>query len=738
MNIHRCRFVDYNSSSITSICFSHDSFTLNSTPKSLRCAVGRANGDLEIWNPQKHWTHEITLRGGINRSIEGISWVTTQYFSRLFTIGYSTVITEWDLKKLAPLNHLNVNSGSIWSISASPSKDKLVVGCDNGNLVIVNISSAKGNMEYVCTLTNQNCKIFSLSWNNVHHIIAGCSDSSIRVWDSCDTRCNIIAQMSVDKIGNEDTLVWAIKILECGIIVSGDSTGSVKFWDQKYYSLLQSFKSHTADVLCLASNRAGNILFSAGVDCKTIMYRIINKENQQWADVAGRRFHRHDVRAMALYESKDIDILVTGGVDMTLAIVPVMKFMKRVHRIILPVPQRPVMSFSDSRIMINWSDHQVKLWKINEIYLNSNDETSLICNSKNNYLLLKIRINTEENINVAAISKDGNYIAIATLFETKLFKLRYGSNFSDIKTKKLKVHSLESIGATDLLFDQRSNLIIAHLNKIYFLNLYSLESIATITKPEDDKTISTIEYSNIIKLIALSDDSKYLAVYSFSQDIYIYNLENFIMVSQLPQLSSPAATISFSSFTASLIVITVDNFIFDFDIKTGKLGDWSKKNSANLPTEFLRLKDNCIGISFDYYIKSRMWLWGSNWIGFVDLSLEMPKRKVNKRRLKDDRNSVHFVYKSLNGKHIIENSESQDEKEHSINSNNVTLDTVEKSIDIENKEKRKHFWITYKYRPLLLMGCLNEDEILIVERPLVDMLIDKGVPPPYYKHLYGT
>lgn len=736
MNIHRCRFVDYNSSSITSICFSHDSLTLNSTPKSLRCAVGRANGDLEIWNPQKHWTHEITLRGGINRSIEGISWITTREFSRLFSIGYSTVITEWDLRKLVPLNHLNVNSGPIWSISASPSKDKLVVGCDNGNLVIVNIS-LKGIMEYLCIFSSQNCKIFSLSWNNVHHIIAGCSDSSIRVWNSSDTHCNIIAKMSLDKVGNEDTLVWAIKILESGIIVSGDSTGSVKFWDQKYYSLLQSFKSHTADVLCLASNKAGNILFSAGIDCKTIMYRIINKENQQWANVAGRRFHKHDVRAMALYESKDIDILVTGGVDMTLAIVPLVKFMKQVHRIIQPVPQRPVMSFSDSRIMINWSDHQVKLWKINEIFLNSSDKISLIFSAKNN-LLLKMRINTEENINVAAISKDGNYIAIATLSETKLFKLRYDSNFSHIKVKKLKIHSLESIGASVLLFDKRSNLVIAHLNKVYFFNLCSLEFIATITKSENDKRINTIEYSNIIKLIALSNDSEYLAIYSFSQDIYIYNLEKFIMVSQLPQLSSPAAAISFSSFTASLIVITIDNFIYDFDIKSGKLGDWSRKNSANLPIEFLRLKDSCIGISFDYYIESRMWLWGSSWIGFVDLSLEMPKRKVNKRRLKDDRNSVNFTYESFNEKHITENPEFKDEKEHSINSGNVTLEIAKKSMDIKNKEKRKHFWITYKYRPLLLMGCLNENEIIIVERPLVDMLIDKGVPPPYYKHSYGT
>ncbi|KAG5513456.1 hypothetical protein PMAC_000887 [Pneumocystis sp. 'macacae'] len=715
MNIHRCRFVDYNASSVTFICFSHDS-SLNTTPKSLRCAVGRANGDLEIWNPQEHWTHEITFRGGTNRSIEGISWVTTENFSRLFTIGYSTFITEWNLEKLVPLNHLDVNSGAIWSISVSTSKDKLAVGCDNGNVVIVGISGGKGIMEYLYILARQNSKILSLSWNQKFHIIAGCSDSSVRVWDSCNYG-NIVTRMSVDKIGNNDTLVWTVEVLKNGVIVTGDSTGSVKFWDQKYYTLLQSFKNR-----------------------KTVLYRIVNKDTQQWADLASRKFHKHDVRAMALYESKDIDILVTGGVDMALTIIPVINFMVWPHRTIQPVPQKPIMSFSNSRIMINWSDHQVKLWRINEIHLNSNNGIVFAENTKRKYLLLKMRINTEENINVAAISKDGNYIAVATLSVIKLFKLEYNSN-SCIKVKRLQIHGLDSIGATSLLFDEvKSNLIIAYLDKIYFLNLRLLKCIATIAKPKKEK-IGIIEYSNIIKLIALSTDSKYFAVYSFSHDIYIYDLENFVMISHPPRLSSSIVVISFCSFISSLIVVTVDNLIFDFDIKTGKLGDWSRKNSANLPIELLRLKDSCIGVSFDYGIESRMWLWGPTWMGFIDLSIEMLKKRANKRRLKDKNKDNIFqpIYQSLTKEHIVIQPTLLNKKKHCIESSDITtLEITKKSTNTENNKKKMHFWVTYKYRSLLLMGCLNESELLIVERPLIDMLIDKRVPPPYYKHLYGT
>ncbi|EMR10962.2 hypothetical protein PNEG_00566 [Pneumocystis murina B123] len=99
--------------------------------------------------------------------------------------------------------------------------------------------------------------------------------------------------------GNEDTLLWAIKNLENEVMVIGYSMESVKFWDQKYYLLLWSFKSHTAGVLCLSSNKE-YFIFS-GVDCKTIMYRIINKENQQWADVGYRYSSNKKVKKLKVH-----------------------------------------------------------------------------------------------------------------------------------------------------------------------------------------------------------------------------------------------------------------------------------------------------------------------------------------------------------------------------------------------------------------------------------------------------
>lgn len=58
--------------------------------------------------------------------------------------------------------------------------------------------------------------------------------------------------MTVDRVKGEQTIVWTCAVLNDGTIVSGDSMGNIKFFDGEMGTQLQSFKTHKADVLCLA------------------------------------------------------------------------------------------------------------------------------------------------------------------------------------------------------------------------------------------------------------------------------------------------------------------------------------------------------------------------------------------------------------------------------------------------------------------------------------------------------
>lgn len=54
----------------------------------------------------------------------------------------------------------------------------------------------------------------------------------------------------------------------CGTLVSGDSTGSVQFWDSSHGTLLQSHTYHKGDVNALATLPSQNRVFSGGSDGK--------------------------------------------------------------------------------------------------------------------------------------------------------------------------------------------------------------------------------------------------------------------------------------------------------------------------------------------------------------------------------------------------------------------------------------------------------------------------------------
>jgi hypothetical protein len=54
----QCRFVDYQPPKISALGFSHPSYPSQSLPDSLLLAVGKSNGDIDIWSPLENWVHK--------------------------------------------------------------------------------------------------------------------------------------------------------------------------------------------------------------------------------------------------------------------------------------------------------------------------------------------------------------------------------------------------------------------------------------------------------------------------------------------------------------------------------------------------------------------------------------------------------------------------------------------------------------------------------------------------------
>lgn len=340
MDIHRCRFVPFPASPINAVAFSHP--LLSAKRQQARLAIGRANGDIEIWNPLNgNWFQETTIHGGRDRSVDALVWVTGEDEtlqdgsvivgrSRLFSSNYTSTITEWDLEKGKARKHAkNEAHGDIWCLAAQPAPPKeshngiasasqsqrLVAGTIDGRIALYSIDDDDLQFQRVFNPNpKKNVKMVSVAFQSRQVAVFGCSDSSIRVVDM--RRGELLRTMTLGKDligGSKDIIVWSVKCLKNGDIVSGDSTGQICIWDGKTYTQAQRIQGHKSDVLSLATGVDGQTIVSGGMDRRTALYRPMKSDPSRWQRVFYRKYHDHDVKAMASFEGLGMSVVVTAG-----------------------------------------------------------------------------------------------------------------------------------------------------------------------------------------------------------------------------------------------------------------------------------------------------------------------------------------------------------------------------------------------------------------------------------------
>ncbi|KAF1966986.1 WD40 repeat-like protein [Bimuria novae-zelandiae CBS 107.79] len=459
MDIHRSRFVPFPPSAINALAFSHtEATTGNKDPEGLRLALGRANGNIEIWNPGNGaWQQERVFYGGKDRSVEGLVWTQEQDTKdqkgsispgrlRLFSIGYSNSVTEWDLATGLPARHSDGNSSEVWCFAAQPkfskyarnleaeedASQKLVAGCADGTLLLLSTADDDLRFEkFVARSTVKKARVLSVTFKDRRTVIAGFADSTIRVYDTRNGF--VIRTISLGNTGAggpRETLVWKVKTLPNGGFVSGDSTGNICIYDGKNYSQTQRISAHEADVLDLAVSRDGTKLFSGGMDCRTSYYTC--NQRGKWREVSHQRYHEHDVKAMAVYDGPGLSAIVSGGIDTQPIVVPIRNFGKELHRGLPALPHSPpLVSAPDARLMVSWWNCEVRVWRVK-----AQDD-----GVEKPKVVARLALQGEENISSVSITRDGTLLAVSTAREVKLFQLLDTSAETDsgIRIRKLEL-----------------------------------------------------------------------------------------------------------------------------------------------------------------------------------------------------------------------------------------------------------------------------------------------------------
>jgi WD40 repeat protein len=379
---------------------------------------------------------------------------------------------------------------------------------------------------------------------------------------------------------------------------------------------------------------------------------------------------------MASFESNNLRIVCSGGVDRSLSVLSYTPEEENL-RVLPPVPQERVVKLApEARILLNWSDNHIRLWRIEGI---NNDEFA--GEQIENRYLLEMELKSEENISTAAISPSGDYLLIATLTFTKLFALD-----RDEATSKITIDPLGQFphGARLATFNHTGNKII----------LVTPESEVQI-HPFLDPEALTAQFpflghrGSYITHIAVSPDDETFAIASSASMVLVQSFGTELPPVMLPQPSAAVTSLNF--LTPDLISITLAEqnrlLLFERKEEEWNLHPWSK-NADNMPEQFVITMDKCLGTFIMNNDTSRIWMWGANWLAWIRPS----------------------------------------ETKSSLNS---AVDDSKSSYNPKRGEDFPH-WINYRYREVLLVDCLESSpekiEMVVVERPRHEVLEDITEP----------
>ncbi|KAH8905953.1 WD40 repeat-like protein [Coniochaeta sp. PMI_546] len=714
MDIHRCRFVQYPASAINAVAFSHTSLpplrASHLKQVEVRLAVGRANGDIEIWNPADGiWHQELVIAGGKDRSIDGLVWVTDPDEetadgkiiigrSRLFSIGYTTTVTEWDLEKATAKKHATGTHGDIWCLAAQPpatngeqSTRRLVAGTSDGSLLLYSIEDDDLRFQRAIVKTpKKKVKMVSLTFQSRHVVIVGCSDSTIRAYDIRNG--SVLRQMTLGSDlagGSRDIIVWSVKCLRNGDIVSGDSTGQICIWDGKTYTQAQRIQSHTQDVLSLATSADGKRILSGGMDRRTVLYEPMPGQPGRWSKMWHRRYHTHDVKAMASFEGKGMSVVVSGGPDATPVVIPLRGAGKENHRTLSHLPQSLVVqSAPKARLILSWWGREVHIWQLRRPVKDLLDASEDSNPAKNHKLLGRILVKGESNITSASISEKGDLLVVATGSEIKAFNLRLGSSGLDpeLRITKVDVPSTGH-GATKVQISPDASWVswVQEGSKVMIANI-----VASVTASDRSYTISQSSklrrlrrdiskytllgglgaYNRHVGHIAFAPDSKMLAVADLAGYVDTWVLRSpgddaldgkdddssstsssdsadsedeatpsgtrWIRnpkAALMPKLPAVPVCLSFATSNIedtdaddyTLLAITTTWQILTFNPLHGALTAWSKRNPQARIPEQFRKTKDVVKGTL--WQGSRVWMYGVSFVFMLDLSEDLTPEK---------------------------------------------------------------------------------------------------------------
>ncbi|PFH50756.1 hypothetical protein AMATHDRAFT_60602 [Amanita thiersii Skay4041] len=492
-------------------------------------------------------------------------------------------------------------------------------------------------------------------------------------------------------------------------------------------------------------------------------------------------------------------VLASGGLDMTLAVTPAALPTSTIVKIVNPLETSTDTTFEnsyqrrlayssgpsgtssiclaqDANLLLCMREASLTVWRVSK--KSDVDENELAQGVSGQEpegrgwaKLLEMDLNVNSNLVASAISADGRWLVASDLFETKLFSLTtdlagqlnpkrirdfakillphistlstvpstggIAFKFTPDSSKLIMTTSLSSyVLVIDLnsdrpqvlrRFDQHRQLDAFSQNRVIKgrlkerFNKPDVETEdsngppASDTNEQHDQQIDMSDSDNeldpvtpmVVNIlrIAVSPDGQWLATSDDHMRTHIFNLDSMQHHCVLPSFPVPVQALTFDSINLNtLLMVFPDNSLHVYNVESRQFPTWWKDFSSSLPWRVTNAHDSILGATFDPKPPAEanrpqyLLLWGSTWIcrlSLTDNKVTMRSRSKKRRREPVKGQTVH-----------------------------------------SHEEQFIDYKMITHYRPILFLDFLSNGELVIVERPLIDVL--STLPPPYFKPRYGA
>eukprot|EP01084_Bolivina_argentea_P282786 484144_1 len=337
VEVHVCRFIDYKPSTICAA-------DLHSNNK--HCAIGRENGNIEIWDLNGSFIERIIPGKGAN-TVQSLLWLNTTNTKsnntlRLISCGLDGWVMEYNLETLSIKSKISSNGYAIWNIAQSSNQQNknnnnnnnnnenishISAACDDGKLRIFKLNSFS---EFTFTnqfVTSGRCLGTTWSLKQANIVFGSTSNGLIFGFNIISNQqiINIIVapspvrgvrKKSANKI--KKPLVWGLCSLldyETGeeFIAGSCSRGSIDIFDVQFGTLIQSINASKNDIFSIKYiyNKDYNERILIAGCCDGRVLQLSSKNNSDFIMTGYHRYHSHDVNIVSVTN----EFVISGGID---------------------------------------------------------------------------------------------------------------------------------------------------------------------------------------------------------------------------------------------------------------------------------------------------------------------------------------------------------------------------------------------------------------------------------------